>query len=103
MSQSEERTPMLLVKVIIPDESAYWRLVEIVQGEEVHPEDKTVEGFTRVHVLMTKDQLSIAQRAGYACEIALDYSTLPDPRDEVSKDDRYAAELERLRETKGTR
>ena len=89
---------MLLVEVLIADEEGYSRLVEIVRGEEVHPERKLPQGGTLAHVLMTEEQYAEAVRNGYECRVVTDYSKLPDPRDEVSKSNRFEEDLEKLRD-----
>lgn len=94
---------MLLVEATVDGEKRYWQLVEIVRGEEVHPETPLSDGPARVHTLMTEDQLAEARRQGFACEVVTDYATLPDPRDEVSKENRFEAELRRLRGGEGRR
>ena len=88
---------MLLVEVLIADEKRYWQLVQIVQGEEVHPERRTPEGGMLAHVLMTEQQHAEATRNGYECRVVSDYSKLPDRRDEVSKTNRFEDDLRRLR------
>ncbi len=92
---------MLLVRVLIIDKKKYWHLVEIVKGESLYPEPKTPDNRKMVKVMMTEDQYKEAVKDGYECEIVLDYSKLPDPRDEVSKTNRYEEALAKLRSKKG--
>lgn len=94
---------MLLVEVTIKDEKEYWQVVELVRGEEVHPEERLGEGRMRAHVLMTDDQFAEAQRRGFECRLITDYSKQPDPREEISKTNRFEAELRRLRDKEGRR
>lgn len=94
---------MLSVEVLVQDETRLLALVRLVRGEEVHPERRTTEGAILAHVLMTDEQYAEAQRAGFQCRVLVDYSKQPDPRDEVSKTNRFEAELQRIRSgAKGT-
>ena len=55
---------MFLVEITIRSEQEYWQVVELVLGEEIHPEERLGEGRMRAHVLMTEDQFAEAQRGG---------------------------------------
>lgn len=92
---------MLLVEVRLTSDQTYWRLVEIVRGEEVHPERRNTDGSMLAHVLMTPEQYAAATREGFECRIVTDYDKEPDPRNEVSKTNRFEAELDRLRGQRG--
>lgn len=92
---------MLMVEVRLADENAYWRLVELVRGEEVHPERRNPDGSMLAHVLMTPDQYAQATREGFETRIVTDYDKGPDPRNEISKTNRFEAELRRLRGQRG--
>jgi hypothetical protein len=92
---------MLLVEVPLASDKAYWRLVEIVRGEEVHPERRNPDGSMLAHVLMTPEQYAEASREGFECRIVTDYDKEPDPRNEISKTNRFEADLRRLREQRG--
>lgn len=92
---------MLQVEVRLADEKSYWRLVEIVRGEEVHPSMRNPDGSMLAHVLMTQEQFDEATRQGFECRVVTDYDKEPDPRGEISKSNRFEAELRRLREQRG--
>jgi hypothetical protein len=94
---------MLLIEVPLENERRYWRLVEIVRGEEVHPEQRNPDGSMLAHVLMTEQQYAQAMKEGFSCRIVTDYSKEPDPREEVSKTNRFEPELRRLREQRENR
>jgi len=93
----EESIPMLQVEVRLADEPSYWRLVEIVRGEEVHPSKRSPDGSMLAHVLMTPEQFAEATRQGFECRVLTDYDKEPDRRGEISKSNRFEAELRRLR------
>ena len=87
---------MLIVKARIPDPDALMRAASIVRGDVVSLK-REAEGFVAKLVVREEAQLEELRGSGAVLEILFDSRTRPDPREEVSKVDRYAEELRRLK------
>lgn len=90
---------MWIVKVRVSSIDALNSVVGIVRGHAVSVK-REGEDFIAKLVVHDDAELTKLRDAGAAPEILFDSSTRPDPRDQVSKVNRYAEEVERLKREK---
>ncbi len=90
---------MLIVKARVPSADALKSVSGIVRGDFVSLK-REGEDFVAKLVVHDEAELEKLRASGATLEILFDSRTRPDPREEVSKVDRYAEELERLKRGK---
>ena len=90
---------MLIVKIRVSGADALKRASDIVRGDVVLSK---AEGKDFVAELVVHDdtELEKLRASGAAMEILFDSRTRPDPREEVSKVNRFAEEVERLKRSR---
>ncbi len=91
---------MLIVQVRVSSADALKTVAALVRGDVV---SSKAEGKDFVAKLVVHDETELAklQASGAVLDILFDSRTRPDPRQEVSKGNRYAAEVERLKAKRG--
>ena len=87
---------MLIVKTRVSSADALKSVAGIVRGDVVSV-NREGEDFVAKLVVHDEGELEKLRASGLPLEILLDSRTRPDPREEVSKVDRYAEELARLK------
>ncbi len=91
---------MLIVQVRVPSADALKSAAAIVRGDVVSSK-REGEDFVARLVVHDEAEEQKLRATGVALEVLFDSRTRPDPREQVSKVNRYAAELERWKRGEG--
>ncbi|HMF09634.1 MAG TPA: hypothetical protein VKJ00_10890 [Thermoanaerobaculia bacterium] len=89
---------MWIIRARVPGDEALRRLADIVRGDVVSSR-RVGKEFVAVLVVHDDAEMEKLSASGAALEILSDSRTRPDPRQYVSSENRYAAEVERLKKS----
>ena len=93
---------MLIARLHIPSTTDLKEALALAGGDAVSLRaDSERGGFSGLFVIHHETQLEPLREIGVKLEVVFDSRTAPDPREEVGKGDRFAAEVERLHREKG--
>ena len=90
---------MLVLKAFIPNADALDKSRELAKGEVWHVKPER-EGFT-AELIVPDDVLPALKELGVSVDIHFDSRRAPDPKEQVSKTNRFADELARLKRERG--
>jgi len=91
---------VLIVQVRVPSADALKSIVAIVRGDVVSAK-REGEDFVARLVVHDEAEEEKLRASGVSLEILSDSRTRPDPRDQVSRVNRYAADVERWKRGEG--